>query len=197
MRRPVADGWRKIMTELRDRNLLIRFPVRGDETGLVAFYERNRDHLLPSGSIILPGDLTLERWGAFITDAEQERVKPTAIRFLIFHDDLPGSPIGKINYTQIFRGPLQACYLGYGLDGLFCRRGIMARALTLTNRVMFEQHNLHRIMANYLPENVASGRVLEKLGFVREGIAKDYLRINGVWRDHVLTSLTNERWQAR
>ena len=73
----------------------------------------------------------------------------------------------------------------------------MTRALTLTNRCMFEQYNLHRIMANYLPENLASGRVLEKLGFVREGIAKDYLRINGVWRDHVLTSLTNDQWQAR
>ncbi len=184
------------MTELRDQEILVRFPQRGDESGLLEFYRRNRDHLLPTGSIVLPGDLTIERWRAYITAAEQERIKPTAIRFLIFHENHDG-PIGKINYTQIFRGPFQACYLGYGLDGGLCGQGIMTRSLTLTNRCMFDEYNLHRIMANYLPENVASGRVLEKLGFVREGIGKDYLRINGVWRDHVLTSLTNQNWQDR
>jgi ribosomal-protein-alanine N-acetyltransferase len=50
---------------------------------------------------------------------------------------------------------------------------------------------LHRIMANHRPENVRSARLLERLGFVREGVAKDFLFIDGAWCDHVLTSLTH------
>jgi ribosomal-protein-alanine N-acetyltransferase len=59
---------------------------------------------------------------------------------------------------------------------------------------MFEQQKLHRIMANYMPSNKRSARLLQKLGFVIEGHAKKYLLINGQWEDHVLTSLTNENW---
>jgi ribosomal-protein-alanine N-acetyltransferase len=48
-------------------------------------------------------------------------------------------------------------------------------------------------MANYRPENERSGRLLQRLGFAREGYARDYLFIDGAWRDHVLTSLTTPR----
>ena len=61
---------------------------------------------------------------------------------------------------------------------------------------VFNVKNIHRIMANYLPENKASAKVLNKLGFIVEGRAKNYLRINGIWRDHILTSLTNNNWQT-
>ena len=56
---------------------------------------------------------------------------------------------------------------------------------------VFQELNLHRIMANYVPENSRSARVLEKLGFEKEGLAKSYLKIAGRWRDHVLTSKLN------
>ena len=73
----------------------------------------------------------------------------------------------------------------------------MSEALRATNAFVFDVIRLHRIMANYRPENVRSGRLLERLGFVREGIAKDYLFIDGAWRDHVLTSLTNARFDPK
>ena len=50
------------------------------------------------------------------------------------------------------------------------------------------------IMANHLAANYLSARLLQKLGFTRECVAKDYLKINGAWRDHVLNSLTNHDW---
>jgi ribosomal-protein-alanine N-acetyltransferase len=50
-------------------------------------------------------------------------------------------------------------------------------------------------MANYRPENERSARVLERLGFEREGLAREYLFIDGAWRDHVLTSLLNPRYE--
>ncbi len=68
----------------------------------------------------------------------------------------------------------------------------MREALTPAISYIFDQVGLHRVMANFRPENVRSAQLLERLGFEREGLARSYLRINGVWADHVLTSLFNE-----
>ncbi|WP_374352311.1 GNAT family N-acetyltransferase, partial [Chitinimonas sp.] len=76
-------------------------------------------------------------------------------------------------------------------------RGLMQIALGLLLDWSFEHFNLHRVSANYLPDNHRSGRLLAKLGFEREGYARDYLLIDGLWRDHILTSLVRENWQAR
>jgi len=182
------------MIKLEDKDVIIRSPQEGDESGLVRFSERNKDFFYPSGLIKLPDDLQVEKWITFIKNSQTELENETAVRFLIFHDDNGTIPIGKINYSQIFRGVFQACYLGYGMDKDFCGRGIISQALKVTNNYIFDELCIHRIMANYLPDNIASAKVLEKLGFVIEGSARDYLRINGVWRHHILTSLTNQKW---
>ncbi|MBD3297982.1 MAG: GNAT family N-acetyltransferase, partial [candidate division Zixibacteria bacterium] len=172
-------------------NLLIRFPERGDEAALVHFHWRNREFFLPSGSVNPATDFESYRWTSYIRQSTSDRTKGTAVRFLVFDTEAEQPTlIAKISYTQIFRGPFHACYLGYAIDEAYTGRGLITQALGMTNDYMFGELNIHRIMANYMPENVASGRVLEKLGFVKEGLAKDYLRINGEWRDHVLTSLT-------
>ena len=57
--------------------------------------------------------------------------------------------------------------------------------------VMFTDYGLHRIQANYMPSNTRSASLLERCGFVREGLAKSYLQIAGRWEDHVLTALVN------
>ena len=66
----------------------------------------------------------------------------------------------------------------------------MREALSASVAHMFDHEKLHRIMANYIPENARSGRLLERLGFEIEGQAKNYLHIAGVWRDHILTAKT-------
>lgn len=70
----------------------------------------------------------------------------------------------------------------------------MQEALEPTLRYMQRQQGMHRIMANYMPHNQRSGQLLARLGFEKEGYAKDYLMINGRWRDHVLTALTTPDW---
>lgn len=110
----------------------------------------------------------------------------TALRFRLKQQ---GEVVGFANLTQIFRGPFRACYLGYGLDEGHRGKGYMTEALRVITRYAFEDFGLHRIMANYQPHNEASARVLERLGFVREGVAQDYLFVDGAWRQHVLTSL--------
>jgi ribosomal-protein-alanine N-acetyltransferase len=73
----------------------------------------------------------------------------------------------------------------------------MSRALKLAVRYMFSIQNIHRIMASYMPRNQRSEAVLNRLGFKREGFAKDYLLIDGKWEDHNLTSLINPNWKAK
>ena len=70
----------------------------------------------------------------------------------------------------------------------------MSEAIKKAIDYMFCEQNIHRIMANYMPSNTRSAKLLKKLGFTIEGLAKDYLLINGKWEDHVLTSLTNRYW---
>lgn len=72
----------------------------------------------------------------------------------------------------------------------------MTRALRMALEYMFDVQNLHRIMAGYMPRNKRSESVLKRLEFTQEGLAKDYLLINGKWEDHVLTSLTNANWKG-
>jgi ribosomal-protein-alanine N-acetyltransferase len=69
----------------------------------------------------------------------------------------------------------------------------MSEALRAGIAYVFETLGFHRIQANHLPANERSARLLRRLGFSVEGYARDYLYINGAWRDHVLTSLTSPR----
>ncbi|MFT5014899.1 MAG: ribosomal-protein-alanine N-acetyltransferase, partial [Dinoroseobacter sp.] len=108
-------------------------------------------------------------------------------------DDTDSEVLGVCNFTNIVRGTFQSCHLGYALSARYQGQGLMAEALKPACRYIFETLMLHRIMANYLPRNERSGRLLAKLGFEVEGEAKQYLLIDGHWEDHILTSLINPR----
>ncbi len=86
--------------------------------------------------------------------------------------------------------------LGYAIDHAHEGQGLMREALEATIEHVFAVLRLHRIQANYVPDNARSGRLLERLGFVREGLAKDYLFIDGAWRDHVLAARLSPAFDA-
>lgn len=85
-----------------------------------------------------------------------------------------------------------ACNLGYSIDGEYQGEGLMFEALSGLLPLMFSKFGLHRVMANYMPRNKRSAKLLARLGFEKEGFAKEYLKIAGVWEDHVLTSLIKQ-----
>jgi ribosomal-protein-alanine N-acetyltransferase len=177
---------------LNTPRLILRLPNEADSTEFQAFDERNMQHMSPwrsaTGEPKKDHKAQLIQW-------EQELKEGKSIRFLLFLKDNPeGEIIGFCNFSQIFRGPFQACYLGYHIDSTFEGKGLMSEAVAKAIEYMFETQKLHRIMANYKPSNKRSARLLQKLGFVIEGHAKKYLLINGQWEDHILTSLTNENW---
>jgi ribosomal-protein-alanine N-acetyltransferase len=100
--------------------------------------------------------------------------------------------IGIVRFSQVSRGPFCSAVLGYSIDTEHEGAGLMREALAAAIAEVFSPAvNLHRIQANVRPENARSLQLLDALGFVREGLAREYLFIDGAWRDHVMTARTN------
>ena len=93
------------------------------------------------------------------------------------------------------QGVSYSCSLGYSLAEDGQGKAYMHEALEAAIHYVFDDLNLHRVNANYMPHNRRSGNVLKRLGFTVEGYARDYLLINGKWEDHILTSLINPNWK--
>ena len=181
-----------VLPELRTRRLAVRLARPGMQAAMAAFLRENfPGHLDRWSPPAAPAFFEESFWRDRLGAAVEEFLAGRAARFVMQEGPESSPIIGTCNYTNMVRGPFLACYLGYQVSKHHEGRGLMAEALRATNGYVFETLGLHRIMANYRPENSRSARLLERLGFVREGIAKDYLFIDGEWRDHVLTSLTN------
>jgi ribosomal-protein-alanine N-acetyltransferase len=176
-------------------NLTLRIGEEKDCTAIVDYFSRNRAHFAATDPPHPEGFFTTEFWKSRVKQYLNEFNADQTVRLFIF-DEANRRTLGSTNYTQIFRGPMQACYLGYAIDQSEQGRGIMTQALKAGIAYMFEVKNLHRIMANHLPENTRSANVLKRLGFQVEGLAKEYLFIHGAWRDHVMNSLVNPNWRS-
>jgi [ribosomal protein S5]-alanine N-acetyltransferase len=172
---------------------LLRIGRDDDAAGLLDYINRNRDHHRQWEPRVRESFFTLETQRRVIARRLEDFARGEAACMLIFDRALPGTVIGRCNFTEIVRGPFQACYLGYGVDREYEGKGYMSESLRAALNWAFVELRLHRIMANHRPDNERSARLLERLGFVREGYARDYLFIDGHWTDHVLTALTNPR----
>ena len=125
---------------------------------------------------------------------ERERQLGTGYGFGIFAD---AQLCGEINVNGVQRGPFQSAYVGYWIDQAKAGRGYVPEAVVVLARHAFEDLALHRLQIAIIPRNVASRRVVEKLGFRDEGTARRYLEINGVWEDHIRYAFTSEEWTER
>lgn len=114
---------------------------------------------------------------------------------------LPGAPdriVGQCALSDVVRGVFQSAMLGYSLDHALVGGGWMQEALKrLIDEAFGPAVSLHRVQASVRPENARSRRVLERLGFRREGFSPRYLFIDGAWRDHETFALVNADWGDR
>jgi len=108
-----------------------------------------------------------------------------AYAFLIFRSD-DNAMVGGLTLANIRRGVAQAGSIGYWVGAPFARQGYMTAAVRALIPFCFRTLRLHRLEAACIPGNVASVSLLEKTGFTREGYARNYLCINGIWQDHLL-----------
>ena len=160
---------------------------------MVRFRNENRDHLEPWEPLRRPDFFTEGFWENHLRLTLRDFRESASACFVLL-SPREDEVLGVCNYTNIVRGTFQSCQLGYALADKHQRKGLMFEALLMTNAYMFDDLGLHRIMAGYLPHNERSGNLLNRLGFEKEGLARKYLKINGRWEDHLLTSLINETY---
>jgi [ribosomal protein S5]-alanine N-acetyltransferase len=128
----------------------------------------------------------------FINDMSKQIEKGNAYCFGIFTKD-SNELIGDVNLFQMHRGALQNCLIGYSLDKQSNGNGYATEAVCLAVTFAFNDLNLHRIEAGVMPTNIGSMRVLEKVGFHKEGIAQKSVKINGQWEDHQIFAIISDK----
>ncbi|MDF2647642.1 MAG: yjcK [Paenibacillus sp.] len=160
---------------------------------LLEYKTTNRDFLQPFSPKFQDEHFTLQFQHQIIQSALREAVADQAYRFGVFLQT-DGQWIGQINLTGVIRGPFQNALLGYSIDYRYKGLGYMSEAVRLCMHLAFNQLQLHRVQAAVMPHNIGSIRVLQKNRFTEEGYARNYLRINGKWEDHLLFALLQETY---
>ena len=157
---------------------------------IVRYYLENKDHL-SQWEPIRSGEFYTEKyWREEISKNASMFESGLAYKFAILNKD-SDSVIGVCNFNNVVHGVFKACHLGYSIGKEYEGLGFMYEAINAATDYIYKEVGLHRIMANYVPENNRSSALLTRLGFENEGYAKSYLKINGTWRDHVLTAKIN------
>lgn len=100
--------------------------------------------------------------------------------------------LGGVTLSNVRRGVTQACTLGYWAGAPHAEQGYMTAGVAAVIPFVFDSLRLHRLEAACLPHNEASRRLLERTGFSHEGMARSYLKINGIWQDHLLYALVED-----
>ena len=149
-------------------------------------------------------DRTADRVGfrSMVRTLRAQRAAGPVLPFVITYD---GRLVGQVTVGGITWGSLWSAHIGYWVDSRVAGQGVMPTAVALAGDHASVCVGLHRLEINVRPENAASLRVVEKLGFRDEGVRRRFLHIAGDWRDHRTFALTAEevpegllaRWLAR
>jgi ribosomal-protein-alanine N-acetyltransferase len=123
---------------------------------------------------------------------------------IAFAIEVEGELVGQLNVSAITHGSLSSAQMGYWVAQRVAGKGVTPTAVALATDYCFARLRVHRMEICIRPENAASLRVVEKLGFRHEGFRERYIHINGAWRDHVCYAVTVEevpqgvlaRWRA-
>lgn len=181
---------------IRGEGIVLRPPAMADYPAWAALREESRGFLAPWEPAWPADELSrgafrrrLKRYGREIQD-------DAGYPFFVFRS-ADEALLGGLSLAYVRRGVTQACSLGYWMGERFAGRGTMTAAVRAVLPFVFGSLKLHRVEAACLPHNTASIRLLEKVGFRREGYARRYLCIAGRWQDHVLYGLVAEDLAGR
>jgi len=141
----------------------------------------------PDGPAVVPTSLA-----TFVAMTRRLRRDARAGHALPFVVEVGGDFAGQLNVSSIVRGSLHSASLGYWIDRRYAGRGAMPTAVALVTDHCFAGVGLHRVEVNIRPENAASRRVVDKLGFREEGLRRRFLHIAGDWRDHLSYAMVRE-----
>ncbi len=191
-RSPVVDP-----VVLRGRRIVLRTLSENDFEGWSEVRTRCREWLVPweprvAGTTLPPEDR--RNFTARCSLRERERQLGTGYGFGIF---LGGRFAGELTLSSVQRGPFQSAYVGYWIDEHEAGHGYVPEAVVACLRFAFTDLALHRVEISIIPRNLASRRVVDKLGIRLEGVAERFLSIDGTWEDHARYAITAEEWAVR
>ena len=170
---------------LRGRGVLLRPPRPSDYAEWAELRGGSRDYLQPWEPAWAEDDLTRPAYRRRLGVYAREMELGTAWPLFVF-DPEEEALMGAITLSNIRRGVADMATLGYWIGQPFAGLGFGTQAVGTILRFAFGPLQLHRVEAACVPTNLASRRVLEKSGFQHEGLARAYLKINGLWADHLL-----------
>ncbi|MEL6712721.1 MAG: GNAT family N-acetyltransferase, partial [Planctomycetota bacterium] len=155
------------LLEITTDRLLVQVPPVSAAGRILDYCVRNREHLAPWEPYRPDEYFTLPFWRNQVLGARDEYLAGSSVRTILLRRDPAardkgrgGPVVGVANLTQIVRGVLQAAYLGYSLEAEAQGEGLMTEALEALVGYAFDELDLHRVMANYIPENGRSAGVL-------------------------------------
>lgn len=178
---------------LKTKRTLIDVPNSNDTQALLSFINENKAHLAPWEPTRDKHYYTKANVQNLINGYQTHLHNQSAFHLAAF-DFERGEIVAMCNFTNVVCGPFQACYLGYCVAEKYQGQGIMTEVVEAGLDYVFNELKLHRVMASYMPHNRKSAQLLTRLGFEKEGLAKRYLKINGIWQDHVLTAKINPQF---
>ena len=176
---------------IRSEGLLLRAPRMDDYVDWAQLRQESRSFLAPWEPVWPVDDLTRQSFRRRMKRYHDDMIADLAYTLFIF-EPTTGSLMGGMTLGNVRRGVSQSATLGYWMGQPFAGRGIMTKAVRVMKVFAFEKLGLRRIEAGCIPVNIASIRVLEANGFEREGYAREYLCIAGVWQDHFLYACLND-----
>jgi len=165
--------------------VMLRTPQATDHTEWAALREQSREFLTPWEPSWPTDDLSRSAFRRRIRRYTEDLRSDQSYAFLIFRST-DGRLVGGLTLANVRRGVAQAGSLGYWMGLPFVRHGYMTAAVRAIIPFAFGTLRLHRLEAACIPTNIGSIRLLENTGFIREGYAREYLCINGIWQDHLL-----------
>jgi ribosomal-protein-alanine N-acetyltransferase len=188
-----------ITTRIVTDRLTLRPPRTADVPEMRRALRHNAVHLRPWSVAPVPGEdaASLTSVSRAVLRHRREWKQGQAYVLLITPRENERAIIGRIALSGVLRGAFQNAYLGYWIDTDQQGHGLMTEAVRATTAFALGSAGLHRVQAAVMPRNGASQRVLEKVGYRREGLAERYLCIAGTWEDHIIFAITaEEREQA-
>lgn len=170
---------------LQHERVFLRQPVQRDWREWAALRAASRDFLAPWEPTWPYDALTRGAFRRRLKIYKSEVRQGSGFSLLVFRsaDDVM---LGGVTLANLRRGVAQAANLGYWIGESYSRQGYMTESLAAVLHFAFVRLGLHRVEAACLADNAASRNLLLKCGFHEEGYAREYLRINGRWQDHLL-----------
>ena len=182
--------------ELESNRLILRVLNQKYALNVCEFYKKNYDYLALWEPNLTRHFLLIDAMERFMKADMKNTLLGNSVRYWFSFKNSPDNLIGAINFQSIKKGVFKSCQIGYKIDKEFAGLGLATEAASCAISSLFYEEELHRIEAIIATDNIPSIRLAESLGFIKEGINRECVSLNGKWKNCYQYSLLNGELKA-